>query len=341
MKIKYPTQLIKLTDDNFQISIKKTADTILNGGVAVIPTETVYGIAASIYSENGISKIFEAKQRPSDNPLIVHISKLEQLNDLTDDINETSKKLIDNFWPGPLTLIFKAKNNINRKITGGLDTVAVRMPDNAFALSLIDITGPLAAPSANVSGKPSGTDISDIFEELNGKVDIIIDEGLVRCGLESTVINPIDTPPVILRKGSITKERIEKIIGKVVYSDKNTPNISPGTKYKHYSPSVDTTYIKRIENVDNFNFLIHSLTLDKKIGLINFGLEINKNIENLFIEDLGINSNDAMKHFYRTLRKLEKLVDEIIILPLPSHDGLWVSIEDRIERGADKVIPVI
>lgn len=341
MKIKDPTEVIKLTDNNFQIAIHKTANIILNGGIAVIPTETVYGIAASIYNENGINKIFEAKQRPSDNPLIVHISKLEQLEELIDDINEVSKKMIDHFWPGPLTLIFKAKNRLNRNITGGLDTVAVRMPDNAFTLALIDITGPIAAPSANISGKPSGTEISDIFEELNDKVDIIIDEGLSKCGLESTVINPLINPPVILRKGSIPKESIEKIIGKVVYATKQTANISPGTKYKHYAPSVNMTYIKKIDNPYNFNIIINTLSREKKIGVINFGLEINDNLQNIYIENLDNNPLSAMKLFYKALRKLDKTVDEIIILPLPEHEGLWASIEDRIERGANKIVPVI
>jgi len=340
LKVSKSSEIIKLSDKIFDIAIKKASDVFAKGGIAVIPTETVYGIAAPINSKQGIDKIFIAKGRPTDNPLIVHISKMEHLKLLTDDVNEISNKLIKHFWPGPLTIIFKARKEINRKITGGLDTIAVRMPDNLFTLKLIDTVGPLAAPSANISGKPSGTDISDIFEELNGKVDLIIDEGLSQHGLESTVINPLSSPPVILRKGSISKEMIEKLIGDVKFTDGYTPSISPGTKYKHYAPSIETVYIKKIESVDNFSFLIHSLLMKKRIGVINFGYQLDK-VNNTIIENLSDNPYNAMKFFYRSLRKLEKLADIIVIMPLPEHTGLWISLEDRIERGANKIITSI
>jgi len=341
LKNKNPTKIITLTEENFKEALKITSGIISNGGIAVIPTETVYGIAASIYNSDAIQKIFEAKNRPMDNPLIVHISDPKQLNDLTDEINETSRKLMQQFWPGPLTLIFKAKEGVDKKVTGGLNTIAVRMPDNAFTLKLIEMTGPLAAPSANISGKPSGTEISDIFEELNGKVDVIVDEGIVRCGLESTVINTLINPPVILRKGTISKEMIEKVVGVVNFSSPGEGTISPGTKYKHYAPGVKTTYIKKISSPDHFNLLVGTISKDKKIGIIHFGLDIEGTYKNIKIENLSDNPEYASKFFYRTLRKMEKSVDEIIILPLPDHHGLWVSLEDRIERGSDKIIDLI
>ncbi|MGB9730822.1 MULTISPECIES: L-threonylcarbamoyladenylate synthase [Calditerrivibrio] len=341
MKNKISTKIIKLTEENFNEALKIASGIINTGGIAVIPTETVYGIAASIYNSYAIQKIFEAKNRPADNPLIVHISDSKQLNDLTDEINEAAKKLMQHFWPGPLTLIFKAKEGINKKITGGLSTIAVRMPDNDFTLKLIEMTGPLAAPSANISGKPSGTEISDIFEELNGKVDLIVDEGIVRCGLESTVINTLINPPVILRKGTISKEMIEKVVEVVNFSSPGEGTISPGTKYKHYAPGIKTTYIKKITSPDHLNLLLSTISIDKKIGVIHFGLDMEGYYNNIQIENLSGNPEHASKFFYRTLRKMEKSVDEIIILPLPDHHGLWVSIEDRIERGSDKIIDVI
>jgi len=204
--LKNSNKIIKLTDNNFEEALNKAASILKNNGIVVIPTETVYGIAASIKSSTAVKKIFIAKGRPRDNPLIVHISSYEQLFEITSCIPPVSRKLMETFWPGPLTVILKANPGLNKDITAGLNTVAVRMPDNRFTLSLITMVGPIAAPSANISGRPSGTNISDIKDELYEQVDLIIDDGNVEFGLESTVIDATCQPPVILRKGSLSKE---------------------------------------------------------------------------------------------------------------------------------------
>ena len=184
------------------------------GELVVFPTETVYGIGADAFNGQACKKIFEAKGRPSDNPLIAHVSDLEMLKTCVGEINDIEKRLIEAFMPGPFTLILEKKTSIPKEVTAGLDTVAIRMPDNKIANTIIKKFGkPIAAPSANKSGKPSGTKIEDIKEELEKSVSAFIDGGDTEIGLESTVVRVIDNVPVILRPGAITKEDILKLIG--------------------------------------------------------------------------------------------------------------------------------
>ena len=183
------TEIIKITDQNSKEILNKAANIIKSGGLVVFPTETVYGLGANVFDEKALAKIFSAKGRPSDNPIIVHISEKNQLEELVNNITENQKKLIETFWPGPLTIIFEKKDTISNIVSGGLPTIAIRMPSNIFAQELIQLTGvPIAAPSANISGRPSGTTGEHIYEELTGKVDMIIDAGFSDIGVESTVV---------------------------------------------------------------------------------------------------------------------------------------------------------
>ena len=195
--------------------IKQVAQGIREGKLALFPTETVYGIGANALDENAVKKIFIAKGRQSDNPLIVHISNINMLEQIVEDIGEIERKLINKFWPGPLTIIFnrKSENIIPNNVTAGLNTVGVRMPSNKIARTLIELSEvPIAAPSANVSGRPSGTNVQDIIEELDGKVDYIIDGGSTAIGLESTVIRVVNQKIEILRPGKITLEELESVV---------------------------------------------------------------------------------------------------------------------------------
>ena len=192
--------------------LNAAADAINQGKLVLFPTETVYGIGANALDKEAVKKIYTAKGRASDNPLIAHISNIEMLEQLAIEIGEVEKKLIKNFWPGPLTIILKKTTIVPDIITGGLDTVAIRMPSNEIAHKLIEYSNcPIAAPSANISGKPSGTQIEDIIEELDGKVEYIIDTGKVDIGVESTVIRVVNNTVHILRPGKITPEDIEKL----------------------------------------------------------------------------------------------------------------------------------
>lgn len=226
--------------------IKKAGEIIKQGGLVAFPTETVYGLGGDALNKTSSEKIYAAKGRPSDNPLIVHISKWESMNRIASDIPLEAKKLADAFWPGPLTMVVKKSDAVPYETTGGLDTVAIRMPDHKIALEFIDAAGGyIAAPSANTSGKPSPTVAKYVVEDMNGRIDMIIDGGDVGIGVESTIVDLTEGTPTILRPGFVTKEMIERVLGDVD-EDKtildNTSGVkpkAPGMKYRHYAPKGD------------------------------------------------------------------------------------------------------
>ncbi len=247
------TEIVKISEDKLNQAVFKKAGLILRtGGLVAFPTETVYGIGANALNEISVKKIFAAKGRPSDNPLIVHIGEAVEVETYANEISDKAKQLIKAFWPGPLTLIFKKKAVIPFTITGGLSTVAIRLPANRIARKLIQEAGvPIAAPSANISGRPSPTIGKHVIEDLNGKVDMIMDGGSVPIGIESTVLDMTSEIPTILRPGYVTYEMLQNTIGQVaidksLYQDdvNHTLPKSPGMKYKHYAPKAELTIIK-------------------------------------------------------------------------------------------------
>lgn len=217
--------------------IEKAAEAILRGDLVAFPTETVYGLGASLWNEEGIAKIFRAKGRPADNPLIVHFHSVEQIQQVAQDIPSALYALAERFWPGPLTCILKRRSCVPDSATAGLETVAVRIPSHPVALALLKAVGePLVAPSANLSGKPSPTRAEHVWQDLEGKVADVLDGGACEVGVESTVINLCEEIPVILRPGVITKEELEEVLGPVKIAVKGERAIAPGMKYRHYAP---------------------------------------------------------------------------------------------------------
>ena len=245
------TKMIVIRDKQYRDLLREAADILMSGGLVAFPTETVYGLGADALNPQAAKKIYAAKGRPSDNPLIVHIADEEEMGKLAREVPEMAKKLAQAFWPGPMTLILNAKENngISKKVSAGLSTLAVRMPSNKTARQILKETKVLlAAPSANTSGKPSPTKFEHVYHDLNGKIDVIIEDEQSDIGLESTVIDCTRTPLVIARPGEITKEDIEGILGlgSVKYNDEvmvdtQTP-IAPGMKYRHYSPEAELLY---------------------------------------------------------------------------------------------------
>ena len=216
------------------------------GGLVAFPTETVYGLGANGLDGEAVSRIFEAKGRPNDNPLILHIAKKSDVKELWHSVPDTARVLMDTFWPGPLTLIYRKSSIVPDEVTAGLDTVAVRMPEHKTALALIRAAGvPIAAPSANLSGKPSPTSAEHVKEDMDGRIDVIIDGGPCQFGVESTVLSLVGTP-TILRPGGITREMLEAVIGPVELASsilsplkEGETAASPGMKYRHYAPDAD------------------------------------------------------------------------------------------------------
>lgn len=241
-------QTLKLTTQEKDIT---TAATLLrDGNLVAFPTETVYGLGADIYCENAIEAIYRVKGRPSDNPLIVHIGKKKDISTLAVQLSIEAEKLITVFFPGPLTLVLKRHPSIGDAVSKGLPTIAVRMPSHPVALSLIQKTGhPIAAPSANISGKPSPTTQGHVLEDLDGKIAAVIDGGSCEVGIESTVVDVTKKTPVVLRPGSITTEELSTVLNTTIrfHTDKRGPIVSPGMKYRHYAPNADIHVIDVLE----------------------------------------------------------------------------------------------
>ncbi len=295
--------------------LKKPAKLLHEGKLVAFPTETVYGIGANALNSNAVRKIFIAKGRPADNPLIVHIADKKDLSKLVKRIPEKAKKLIGTFWPGPLTIVFEKSPLIPKIVTAGEKTVAIRMPKNKIALELIKLSKtPVAAPSANSSTKPSPTKAEHVLEDLDGKIDAVVDGGKTEIGIESTVLDLTSKTPMILRPGKITKEELEKVIGKVYTRTKNGKVAkSPGMKHKHYSPKARVILFSGNE--------IEKLLKKhkcKKIGVIKF--------EN--------SAEEFARNIFSDFREMDKLGFEIILVETVPKMGLGVAIMNRLKKAA-------
>lgn len=248
------TKLVRIEngDEESEKALQEAARILRTGGLVAFPTETVYGLGANAWDETAAGKIYAAKGRPSDNPLIVHISSIGELKPLVTNIPEVGRRLADAFWPGPLTMIFPKNGRVPDTTTGGLATVAVRMPGDAVARRLIALAGvPVAAPSANLSGRPSPTTAQHVWEDMKGRIEMILDGGPVGIGVESTIVDVSGTVPVLLRPGAVTLEML-KTVAKTVEIDaalggKPDPDIrpkAPGMKYRHYAPKAELTLVE-------------------------------------------------------------------------------------------------
>lgn len=260
--------------------LDKACEILKKGGLVAIPTETVYGLGGDALSPDAAHKIYAAKGRPSDNPLIVHIADLENLYDIADEVSEKARILADAFWPGPLTMIFQKKEKVPFSTTGGLATVAVRMPAHPVAAALIKRSGIyVAAPSANTSGRPSPTKAEHVMEDMTGRIEMILDSGSVGIGIESTIVDMTEEIPVILRPGYITKAMLEDMIGKVEIDPaviatepkKGVVAKAPGMKYRHYAPKGQLTIVEgdNVQVVKKINALVQEKeAVGKKAAVI-------------------------------------------------------------------------
>ena len=337
------TVVINITTE-YEKALEESAKFLQNGEVVGIPTETVYGLAANALDEDAVKKIFVAKGRPSDNPLIVHIAKFEDLEPLVEEIPEKVKVMAEAFWPAPLTMIMKKSDKISNVVSGNLDTVAIRMPKSDYARAIIDTCGlPLAAPSANLSGSPSPTNAKYVFDDMNGRIPLIIDGGNCEIGVESTVISFAEEPPRLLRPGGVTLEEMTALIGEIVVDDavlnkleEGATAASPGMKYKHYAPSADITIIK--SDFDCFKNLCES---EDNITALCFDGENEK---------LSCNSvtygdeNDGFSQSARlfdALRELDELGATKVYARCPSTKGMGLAVYNRLIRAAGFKIKVI
>lgn len=338
MKSKYAD--LKTNEDLNKI--KEAAVEIKEGKIVLFPTETVYGIGANALDEKAVNKIFEAKGRASDNPLIVHICNLDMLNDLVQEIGEIEEKLITNFWPGPLTIIFNRRECIPNNVTAGLDTVGIRMPSNSVARKLIEFAGlPIAAPSANISGKPSGTKVEDIIDELDGKVDYILDAGMVDIGVESTVVRVVDNKVHILRPGKITVEDIQSlgidvVIEKQIMEECKAEEkvMSPGMKYRHYAPNTKCLLVYSDDKNKLVERINEEIKLDKNVLVLGRTNNLDKyKTDNKL--DMGDSLEDISKNIFTLLRKVDKYNVDLVIIEGVKREGLGLAIMNRLIRACE------
>ena len=316
--------------------------------LVVFPTETVYGIGANALDKNAVDKIFVAKGRPTDNPLIVHVSDKEMIDKITFDISEIERTLIDTFMPGPITIILKKKDIIPDNVTCGLDTVGIRMPENEIARKIINKSGiPIAAPSANISGKPSGTNVSDIKDELLGKVDYIVDGGNSNVGLESTVVKVEKDTVNILRPGKITPKDIEKLGLKVkldlhTFSNVNNEErvASPGMKHRHYAPNAKSVLVCSNDE-SNMIQKVKDIVKEKSSNYKNIFV-IGFNEHKQFFDDINYisfgskeNLNEVSKNIFSTLRLLDKQNCDFCIIEGVKKEGIGIAILNRLYRACE------
>ena len=320
-------------------SLALAGELLKNGELVGIPTETVYGLAANALNGKAVKSIFKAKGRPMDNPLIVHIADISQVEDLVSSFPEKARALAKAFWPGALTIIMPCSQNVPAEVTAGLNTVAVRFPSHKTALEIIKSAGvPLAAPSANLSGSPSPTTAQHVYNDLNGRIPLIIDGGESNVGLESTVITVATETPTLLRPGGITVEQLEGIIGKINIDkgvtqmlDINAVVASPGMKYKHYSPKAHIVILKG-SKAEYINYINNCK--DNSTGALCYNSDIPQlNVPYVSLGDEADYIGQA-HNLFSALRQLDEMGLKTVYAHCPSTEGVGLAVYNRLIRSA-------
>ena len=325
--------------------IKKAGEILKDGGLVAFPTETVYGLGADALNESAAEKIYAAKGRPSDNPLIVHISDMKDLEKIAEVIPQAAYVIAEKYWPGPISMIFEKTDRVPLGTTGGLDTVAVRMPSNEVARALITAGGGfVAAPSANTSGRPSPTTAQHVEEDLSGKIDMIIDGGAVDIGVESTVLDMTVNPPMILRPGAVTKEMLSELIGEVA-EDKTMMSVAsgdapkaPGMKYRHYAPKANLSVVEGpmelvIEAINRLTS--QKISQGHKVGIIGTEETINR-YTNGIVKSVGTREDEATiaSSLYGILREFDGEDVDFIYSESFAVGGIGNAIMNRLLKAA-------
>lgn len=341
------TKVIKIDAADIEnANMQEAAELIRKGELVAFPTETVYGLGADALHPEASKKIYAAKGRPSDNPLIVHIAKFEDLVSIAREVPKQAKLLSDAFWPGPLTMIVWKNEKVPYETTGGMETVAVRMPNHAIALRLIEESGCLiAAPSANTSGKPSPTEAAHVVLDMDGRIPMILDGGPVGIGIESTIIDLTEKVPMILRPGYITREMLEKVLGEevcvdpgIIAADSDRKPKAPGMKYKHYAPKADLILVEGETNavVDAINKLAaEKRNSGQKVGIIATD-ETKERYDSDCTMSIGarLDEDAIARHLYKILREFDDLDVDIIYSESFETPRIGQAIMNRLLKAA-------
>ncbi|WP_409252256.1 L-threonylcarbamoyladenylate synthase [Bacillus sp. SCS-153A] len=340
MKMNYWTVENNVDTSKSCPQIVEASQFLKDNEVIAFPTETVYGLGANAMSDEAVDKIFAAKGRPSDNPLIVHISNKEQLNELVEDIPAAAQTFMDQFWPGPLTIIFSKKEGVlSERVTAGLDSVGIRMPDHPVALALIEAANlPIAAPSANVSGRPSPTTAQHVIQDLEGRISGVIDGGETGVGVESTVVDCTSEIPVILRPGGVTKEQLEEAAGRVLVDPslaegEGAPK-SPGMKYTHYAPDAPLILLEGsrewmqsvIDEKRKAGMKVGVLTTEESADFYN--------ADKILVTGSRSDLSTVAHSLYDVLRAFNESDVDIIFSETFPQEGVGMAIMNRLQKAA-------
>lgn len=347
------TKILKIEDGNEDEVIREAGEILKSGGLVAFPTETVYGLGGDALKEDAARKIYSAKGRPSDNPLIVHIADIGALDELACEIPDSAYKLADAFWPGPLTMIFKKKDIVPYGTTGGLDTVAIRMPSHPVAHRLIKDSGVyIAAPSANLSGRPSPTRAEHVIEDMDGRIDMIIDGGAIEIGIESTIVDVTCEVPMILRPGYVTADMIKEVLGDVCFDEtvlahsmvKGKPK-APGMKYRHYAPKAELTIFEG-ENekvVSKINELAVKYEYDGlKVGILSSNENEHKYAHGeVVVVGSRENEHEVAAHLFDVLRHFDHIDVDVILSEGFSEDSFGQAVMNRLIKAAGHHIEIV
>ncbi|PRR83160.1 L-threonylcarbamoyladenylate synthase [Clostridium vincentii] len=325
--------------------IKEAANIIKNGGTVVFPTETVYGLGSDALNEEAVKKIFKAKGRPQDNPLILHVAS-KDISSLVEEVPNVAQKLINKFWPGPLTIILNKKDIVPDVTSAKLKSVGIRMPEGEIALKLIEFAEtPIAAPSANISGRPSPTDVERCIEDLLGKVDYILGGEKSRVGVESTIVDCTVDPPIVLRPGAITIEDLKRVDNKIELDiglmKKPTSDFkpkAPGMKYKHYAPKAKVVIVSgnREKTIEKINEMVHYyISHGKKVGVL-ASKENSMKYKEGQIKVLGsiLDLDEVAHNLFESLRSFDDIGVDIIIAEAFEEKGVGIAIMNRLKKAA-------
>ena len=342
------TELLKIDRENFtDADLAKAGEIIRNGGLVAFPTETVYGLGGNAFDPEAASKIYSAKGRPSDNPLIVHIWNMDGLTDVVNEIPEAASKLAEKFWPGPMTLVMNKKSSVPDRTTGSLDTVAVRMPVDEIARALIRVSGvPIAAPSANRSGRPSTTTAAHCVEDLDGRIEMIIDGGPVDIGLESTIVDVTGDIPMLLRPGAITLEMLRGTLGRVDIDPAIIGPVSedvkpkaPGMKYRHYAPKAGLTIVMGkpgdVQNKIN-GLAAADMAAGRKVGIIATAESRNAYHNQTALKIMGLRNDESTiaHNLFAILREFDDTGVDVIYSEGFEDSGIGRAIMNRLRKAA-------
>lgn len=342
------TKVIKTDENNIDFEgIREAGEIIKRGGLVAFPTETVYGLGGDALNPESSRKIYAAKGRPSDNPLIVHVADIEHIEKIVEEIPKAAYRLAECFWPGPLTMIFKKSSLVPAETTGGLDTVAVRMPSNKIARAFIEAAGGyVAAPSANISGRPSPTIAKYVIEDMDGRIEMIIDGGASDVGLESTIIDLTEEKPMILRPGFVTQDMLSKALETevewdraIIDADCKTPPKAPGMKYRHYAPKADLTIVEGetsdvCKTIDRLGK--EALLKGCKVGVIATDETVGNYSSEFTVKSVGHKGNeeDAAHFLFKILREFDDEETEVIFSESFEGAGVGQATMNRLIKAA-------